>query len=42
MKDQAPASIEIRGLEKKFGASLAVAGIDLTIRRGEFVVIMGE
>jgi spermidine/putrescine transport system ATP-binding protein len=41
MKDQTPSSIEIRGLEKKFGGLFAVAGIDLTIRRGEFVVIMG-
>jgi spermidine/putrescine transport system ATP-binding protein len=37
----AATSIEIRGLVKRFGKSTAVAGIDLAIRRGEFVVVMG-
>jgi spermidine/putrescine transport system ATP-binding protein len=41
MADADESSIEIKGLVKRFGKSIAVAGIDLAIRRGEFVVIMG-
>jgi spermidine/putrescine transport system ATP-binding protein len=36
----APA-VELRGVEKRFGDSFAVAGIDLTIRQGEFFSLLG-
>jgi iron(III) transport system ATP-binding protein len=33
--------IEFRGVGKKFGSSLAVNGLDLTIEKGEFVSLLG-
>lgn len=33
--------VAIKGLEKRFGDSLAVKGIDLTIKQGEFVTLLG-
>lgn len=34
-------AIEFRGLVKRYGASVAVAGIDLSIRKGELVTFLG-
>jgi sulfate transport system ATP-binding protein len=34
-------SVEIQGIVKRFGDSVAVAGIDLTIATGEFVALLG-
>ncbi len=39
-KDEAP-MIEIRNLHKKFGETEVIKGIDLSIRQGEVVVILG-
>src|SRR6202008_3919010 len=36
------AGVEIRGLEKHFGDLHAVDGVDLSIREGEFVVLLGS
>ncbi len=33
--------LQLRGVEKKFGALRAIKGIDLTIEKGEFVVFVG-
>jgi heme exporter protein A len=35
------AALLSRGLERRFGAVLAVAGVDLTLQRGEFLTIFG-
>jgi multiple sugar transport system ATP-binding protein len=35
------AQIELKGLVKKFGKIIAVAGIDLKIREGEFLILVG-
>jgi multiple sugar transport system ATP-binding protein len=35
------AEVTIRGLEKRYGAYQALRGIDLTIRDGEFAVLIG-
>ncbi|MBI3449223.1 MAG: heme ABC exporter ATP-binding protein CcmA [Acidobacteria bacterium] len=37
----ADAAIEARGLRRSFGALPAVDGVDLTVRRGEFLTIFG-
>ncbi len=34
-------ALELRGLEKRFGAHRAVAAIDLTVQPGEFVTLLG-
>jgi spermidine/putrescine transport system ATP-binding protein len=34
-------AVELRGVEKKFGDSFAVAGIDLSIKQGEFFSLLG-
>jgi iron(III) transport system ATP-binding protein len=34
-------SIEVRGLRKSFGCSVAVAGIDITVPQGEMLVLLG-
>jgi ABC-2 type transport system ATP-binding protein len=34
-------AIQVAGLEKRFGERLAVAGIDLTVERGELVALLG-
>ncbi len=34
-------SVELRGIVKRFGATLAVDGIDLSIKTGEFVALLG-
>jgi putrescine transport system ATP-binding protein len=36
-----PAAISIQGVEKRFGDAVAVAGIDLDIREGEFFSLLG-
>ena len=38
---QSGASIELRGLEKKFGTNAGVVGVDLSIRQGEFLCLLG-
>ena len=35
------AAIEVRGLSKKYGNKVAVAGIDLTVERGEIFALLG-
>ena len=35
------AAIEVRGLTKKYGSKVAVAGIDLTVDRGEIFALLG-
>jgi ABC-type Fe3+/spermidine/putrescine transport system ATPase subunit len=35
------AALELRGLVKHFGAVVAVGGIDLIVRRGEFFTLLG-
>ncbi|MBI5280022.1 MAG: putative 2-aminoethylphosphonate ABC transporter ATP-binding protein [Burkholderiales bacterium] len=40
MSEDAP-FLQLRGIRKAFGAFTALAGIDLTIRRGEFVCFLG-
>ncbi|MBV9783565.1 MAG: ABC transporter ATP-binding protein [Acidisphaera sp.] len=35
------AALELRGLEKRFGAQTAVAAIDLQVQQGEFVTLLG-
>jgi len=35
------AMIEVRGLTKNFGAQIALAGIDLQVKRGEFLTVVG-
>lgn len=37
----APAALELRGLYKRFGATIAVAGVDLTIPAGSFYGVVG-
>ena len=36
-----PPAIQIRGVEKRFGEAVAVAGIDLDIQEGEFFSLLG-
>jgi putative spermidine/putrescine transport system ATP-binding protein len=38
--DRVPA-LDLRGLVKQFGAVTAVAGVDLDVRRGEFLTLLG-
>ena len=35
------ATLELRGLKKKYGSIYAVDGIDIAIREGEFLAILG-
>jgi len=37
----APAFLDCRGLQKSFGAAAVLAGVDLRVRRGEFVSLLG-
>ena len=32
----------MRGIEKRFGASIALGGVDLDVRRGEVHALIGE
>ncbi|MFE7797456.1 ABC transporter ATP-binding protein [Nocardia sp. NPDC057440] len=36
-----PIAVSIKGLRKSFGGKTVLDGVDLTIRRGEFVVLLG-
>ncbi|MEI6210900.1 MAG: sugar ABC transporter ATP-binding protein [bacterium] len=38
----APAALEMRGIRKSFGATLALAGVDLTVHPGEVHALVGE
>jgi polar amino acid transport system ATP-binding protein len=38
---QSPAIVTVRGVEKRFGELQVLKGIDLTVRKGEVVVIVG-
>ncbi|MDY0001191.1 MAG: ABC transporter ATP-binding protein [Polyangia bacterium] len=38
---EAPEVIRCRGLEKRFGEHLALAGLDLTVRQGQFYGLLG-
>lgn len=42
--DAAPAelSLRMRGIEKRFGATIALGGVDLEVRRGEVHALIGE
>ncbi|MFE2954750.1 ABC transporter ATP-binding protein [Nocardia tengchongensis] len=40
-RTQSPVAVSITGLRKTFGDKTVLDGIDLTIRRGEFVVLLG-
>ncbi|HEY3073798.1 MAG TPA: ATP-binding cassette domain-containing protein, partial [Burkholderiales bacterium] len=33
--------LRLAGLEKRYGATVAVAGIDLEVREGEFMTLLG-
>ncbi|WP_037067220.1 ABC transporter ATP-binding protein [Pseudonocardia acaciae] len=37
-----PVAVSITGLRKSFGEKVVLDGVDLTIRRGEFVVLLGR
>jgi putative spermidine/putrescine transport system ATP-binding protein len=37
----APAGLELRGVEKRFGTVIAVDGIELSVRAGEFMTLLG-
>ena len=39
---EAPAGIEIAGLVRRYGKFVALDGVDLTVRRGEIVALLGE
>ena len=41
MANRSPAVIEARGLAKRYGATLAVAGIDLSVARGSTAALLG-
>ena len=40
-RDQTMAMIEVRGLTKNFGPQAALRGIDLDVKRGEFLTVVG-
>ncbi|MBR9970919.1 ABC transporter ATP-binding protein [Magnetospirillum sp. J10] len=40
-REARPPAIQIRGVEKRFGDAVAVAGIDLDIQEGEFFSLLG-
>jgi ribose transport system ATP-binding protein len=37
-----PTALEARNLAKRFGGQLALAGVDLTVRQGQVVALLGE
>ncbi|MXX56882.1 MAG: ATP-binding cassette domain-containing protein, partial [Gemmatimonadetes bacterium] len=36
-----PQSVSLRGVEKRFGDTVAVAAVDLEVRPGELMVLVG-
>src|SRR5712671_4295046 len=34
--------LDVRGLEIRYGAAIAVRGVDLTVKRGELVAVIGN
>jgi D-xylose transport system ATP-binding protein len=40
--EAAPALLALRGVSKRFGVVQALAGVDLTIRAGEVLALVGE
>ncbi|MQY22641.1 ABC transporter ATP-binding protein [Nocardia macrotermitis] len=40
-RSAAPTAVRIEGLRKAFGGKVVLDGVELTIRRGEFVVLLG-
>lgn len=39
--DRTAASVELRGIVKRFGSAVAVDGVNLTIGEGEFISLLG-
>ena len=39
--EQAPADVELAGVRKSYGDVVAVAGVDLSVARGEFFTLLG-
>ncbi|MEU6091240.1 ABC transporter ATP-binding protein [Streptomyces sp. NPDC047085] len=39
--EKAAATVEFRGLRREFGATVALDGLDLTVRPGEFLALLG-
>ena len=39
--DRAPSKVELRGVKKRFGPKVVLDGLDLTLRRGESLVVIG-
>ena len=42
MTADAAVRVEMRGIAKRFGATIALRGVDLTLRRGEIHGLLGE
>jgi ABC-type sugar transport system ATPase subunit len=42
MIDVCDSVLVMRGIEKRFGASIALGGVDLEVRRGEVHALIGE
>ena len=42
MTADAPSTLLVRGLSKRFGGIMALADVDLDVARGEVVAIAGE
>ena len=40
--DDTPGIVEVRGLRKRFGENEVLRGVDLSVRRGEVVVVIGR
>ena len=41
-KEEKPALLELRQIEKRFGDTRVLKGIDLTVEEGEFVTLLGS
>jgi NitT/TauT family transport system ATP-binding protein len=39
--ERGPIAVEVQGLVKRFGATVALDGLDLSVRRGEFITLVG-
>jgi ribose transport system ATP-binding protein len=42
LRSVAPIRLALRGIEKRFGATVALAGVDLEVRGGEIRALLGE